>query len=118
MKTLQAANRWVMGQDTGVSSKAIWSVMMGVPVYRDGWGNHPHDPDDFGRCYRLLKAIPAWRARLSEMSAVSKTWARLVARWHEIEALYEEEVGAEWTPNSGTTWTAPRTYALMQELGA
>ena len=49
----------------------------------------PYDSDDFGRCYRLLKAVPEWRGRLSEVAAVLPKWAPLVERWDELEDLYE-----------------------------
>ena len=62
--SLDVAMDWVSGRDTGLSSTAIWRHMMGLDPRDRTWGNevcYPHDPDDFGRCYRLLARIPAWR---------------------------------------------------------
>jgi hypothetical protein len=46
---------WLENGDTGTSSEAIWSVMMGRSARaRESSGdNVPRGPDDFGRCYRL-----------------------------------------------------------------
>jgi hypothetical protein len=97
--------QWIVSGDTGRSSVAIWSHMM----HSRGNTEHPLDPDDFGRCYRLLKAIPAWRARIGEMASVSRVWGSLVEHWAELEALYVEEL---------PTGRAPKLYARMKELGA
>jgi hypothetical protein len=43
------------------------------------------------------------------MARVSSTWARMVARWSDLEKLLDQE-------KAEGTGKAPRTYALMQEL--
>ncbi len=86
------AMQWIAGHDTGVSSKTIWSHMMGARVERAPWGTCPLDPSDFGRCHRLLLLVPEWRPRLPEMAKYSKWWAGLVAAWDELDALYLEEL--------------------------
>lgn len=99
---------WLTNGDTGISSKTIWSVMMnrsiGDRYFRP---SVPSDPSDFGRCYRLLKVMPSWRARLGEVAAQYPEWAGLVAAWDELTALYEEEL-----PKG----TAPKLYQRMQVL--
>jgi hypothetical protein len=99
---------WLTNGDTGTSSLTIWHVLM-----RRRWTD-PHsrpdvplDPGDFGRCYRLLEVMPAWRARLGEIAAELPKWAPFVAAWDEMTALYEEEL-----PNG----RCPKLYALMQRL--
>lgn len=101
--TTTCAVDWPRCGDTGISSRVIWAHMSGFAV-TDPWP--PADPDDFGRCYRLLNAPWAaeWRARIGEM-AHYPGWAGLVARWDELEALYREE---------RPTGTAPRLYEAMQ----
>lgn len=98
------ADAWIANGDTGVSSETIWSVLTGHPVRSTGV---PFDPSDFGRCYRLLKVMPSWRGRLSEVVAKHPRWSTLVAHWDELTALYEEE-----SPSG----TAPKLYARMVAL--
>jgi hypothetical protein len=88
--TEQAAIDWIVGSDTGTSSKAIWAHMMGATKTPGhcGW-SYPSDSDDFGRCARLLRLVPAWRARTGEMSPRSPQWAALAAHWDELTELYE-----------------------------
>jgi hypothetical protein len=94
---------WRRGWDTGASSLAIFAVMTGTYLHNP---SIPYDPDDFGRCYRLLKLMPEWRARLHEMNRYPE-WVPLIANWPELEALYVEEL-----PNR----TAPKLYDRMSEL--
>ena len=97
---------WMINGDTGTSSETIWHVMTGAPVK---WCGVPLDPADFGRCYRLLKVMPSWKARMPEVAARFRSWAPLVEAWDELTALYEEEV-----PNH--RGLAPKLYARMSEL--
>ena len=101
--------RWLAGGDTGISSKVIWSVMMGQPFDGGRWYHPdiPHDPSDFGRCHRLLELFPAWRARLSEVASAHPDWSGLVGAWDELTALYVEEL---------PTGSGPKLYARMREL--
>lgn len=104
------ARAWIDNGDTGLSSETIWSVLSGWRVPRASWhADVPHDPADFGRCYRLLQVMPAWRARLPEVAVAYPQWAPLVDAWDELTALYEAEV-----PDG--TGRAPRLYARLQEL--
>ncbi len=77
--------QWIVGDDTGVSSVTIWSVMMGVTPR---WSGTPMDADDFGRCVRLLDCFPGWRERLSEVSGVYPEWEGLIACWSELQGHF------------------------------
>jgi len=85
---LSKLDQWIYGSDTGMSSKTIFGVMTGKQV---GEGSHPYDPDDFGRCYRLLKLFPEWVGRLPEVAARYPRWAGLIAVWPELTALFESK---------------------------
>jgi hypothetical protein len=99
---------WLASWDTGISSKTIYHVLRGTPWSGPFRPDVPHDPDDFGRCYRLLKvAPPEWRANLARVAERFPAWAPLVARWDDLTRLYEEEE---------PTGKAPKLYALMREL--
>jgi hypothetical protein len=102
---------WLRGPDTGISSLTIFSVLskhhkdeaMGR---LDGWPpQRPLDPADFGRCHRLLNAIPAWRGRLPEVAEAYPKWGPLVRDWDKLEALYLEEF---------PSGRAPKCYEAMQ----
>lgn len=97
---------WLRNGDTGVSSETIWSVMMGQRPPKYG-ADVPHDPSDFGRCYRLLKVMPSWRQRMIEVAVKYPEWRFLVDAWDELTALYEEEL-----PRG----TAPKLYARIRTL--
>lgn len=110
----QAALDWIASGDTGLSSEAIWAHMAGSRMLdndRRGY-SFPHDPDDLGRCLRLLDAVPEWKARIGEMAQHSPYWAALVARWDELAKCMEDEVGIAWQKGR----SAPKTYALMREI--
>ena len=104
------AGNWIVGDDTGMSSKTIWAVMLGLNL--PGWCCEPADPDDLGRCLRLLELIPEWKPRIGEMAAVSQSWARMIPHWDRIAASMAKEVGIDWSKGR----SAPKTYALMQMI--
>ena len=97
---------WIVGDDTGTSSVTIWAVMMGAKAARSGV---PHDPSDFGRCYRLLRAFPEWRARMPEVAKTYPAWAPFVEKWDQLTALFEEEVQRK-------DGKAPKLYEFIQGL--
>lgn len=100
------AMAWLANGDTGTSSLTIWHTLMHSGKTTK-YSDVPYDPDDFGRCYRLLKVMPQWRARLSEVAARYPAWAPLVDAWDELTALYESEA---------PSGKAPRLYARMRQL--
>ena len=95
---------WIVSGDRGMSSETIWAVMMGTRPERP---STPWDPDDFGRCHRLLMAIPEWRERLPEVAAVYPEWTALVEHWDEMVFLYLRDL---------PTGRCEELYSLMQKL--
>lgn len=81
---------WLLSHDTGISSKLICAVMTGSTQRKgfDAWT--PSDPDDFGRCYRLLKHFPSWVDRLDEVGRHYPRWKPLIDAWPELTAMYEQ----------------------------
>lgn len=104
----ERARNWIVNGRVGLSSKAIWSHMMGA----DSAGHFPHDPADLNRCLLLLDLIPEWKPRMGEMAAHGPVWARLSARWGEIEACFLDEAGLDGSKSG----KAPKTYRLMKEV--
>jgi hypothetical protein len=96
---------WLRGRDTGLSSKTIWSVMTGMPVSCDP--SIPRDPSDFGRCYRLLKLFPSWRANLYLVAEKHPDWAQLVAAWDKLTEMYEQALVID---------DGRKMYEFMKEL--
>lgn len=92
--------QWVYGCDTGTSSLTIFLTLKStkrflpwehMPPHQDFLPGVPHDPDDFGRCYRLLELFPEWRERLAEVAAKYPMWQPFVVAWPGMEALWREE---------------------------
>ena len=98
---------WIIGNDTGTSSKTIWAVMMGARITSVFGASVPLDPADFGRCYRLLQHFPEWKERLPEVAEKYPKWGPMVKAWEEMTALWESESPTE---------RAPELYELMQKL--
>ncbi|PHM61224.1 hypothetical protein [Xenorhabdus ishibashii] len=83
---------WALGEDTGISSKTIVSIALGLNegvVYR--W-DMPHDVADFGRCYRLINQIPRLAEYLPLVADKCPQWQPLVAIWDELSRLYEADL--------------------------
>ena len=85
--TQKQALDWMMAGDIGISNKTIVQVLEGTQFFNMS-GRTPQDLSDFGRCYRLLATIPAYRLRLGEVVKRYPSWQGVVARWSELEALY------------------------------
>ena len=98
---------WLRGRDTGISSCTIYAVMMNTQTPKSCY-DIPHDPDDFGRCYRLLKLFPAWRERMPEVSQRFPAWIPFVREWDKLTEMYERELETR-------DKTFPM-YRFMQEL--
>jgi len=112
MNLTQAQLDWICGHDTGTSSKTIFSVMTNVKAMR---ADVPYDPDDFGRCHRLLVLVPEWRSRLQEVADQYAEWGPIVREW---DKLTEEFITAKNAPPSPsikqTAWST--LYEHMNTL--
>jgi hypothetical protein len=99
---------WLRGRDTGTSSLTIYAAMMNAPSPHDRY-DVPHDPDDFGRCYRLLNLFPDWKMRLGEVGTRFLIWRPFVREWNKLTEMYETALASK-------TNRAPEMYKFMQEL--
>jgi len=101
-------NEWILGNDTGTSSKVIWRVMTGTPEFNKFFGhNPPIDPADFGRCHRLLELFPEWKERLPEVVGWYPVWGPMVREWDRMTEIYIRDL------ESGRS---SELYGLMQAL--
>jgi hypothetical protein len=99
--------KWMASDDTGMSSKYL-ACMIHNPSSGVDFA-YPYDPDDFGRCYRMLRVCPIICSHLEDARTFPEPWPALIEHWVELERLYEEEM---------PTGTAPKLYARMKELTA
>lgn len=119
--------QWITEGETGVSSKTIWAVMMGVVTEKtqcdDRHYDTPHDPDDFKRCHKLIVLVPGWRERLSEVAAIFPKWTPFIREWAKLETML-----SAWEINVDKYRDMPAKerkrfhfsdgmYEFMQELG-
>jgi hypothetical protein len=104
---------WYVNGETGISSKAMAAVFSGIEPVNRWFGNHPSDPSDFNRCLKLLNAVPEARNHMDKVAKLSDVWAKLVDRWDEVKKCFLDEVGYDWCKAK----EAPKTYALMKEIG-
>lgn len=79
--------KWLASDDTGLSSKFMAAVLGGI----GGEYAHPWDADDFGRCVRLLDAVPEFRERIAMMRAHGKKWSNLLDSWEQCENAYRSK---------------------------
>lgn len=86
---------WIANGHIGNSSKTMWSCLMGSPEGSYPI-NHPYDHDDFSRCYKLLQAVPEWKAELHKLKPLSKAWSNLVDNWDKLTDMYELNEKQEW----------------------
>jgi len=83
------AIQWIATGEKGSSSMTMWNCLIGN---KDFPVNHPCDPDDFSRCYKLLEAVPEWKAELHKLKTLSWPWSNLVDNWDKLTEMYEQNV--------------------------
>jgi len=101
---------WLKEGERGASSETMFTVLAGEnswcrPQHRF---DHPHDPDDFRRCYLLLKTIPEWKADLYKLKDLSEVWTNLVENWDKLTIMIEEQM---------KTHKRNGMYEFMKSLG-
>lgn len=104
--------KWISEDGNGLSAKAIACAALGQVPKRP---NYPHDGDDFGRCYRLVKNVPGAAEGLERLGRDGgPMWVALVARWPEIEAAYLHDKDLyEREPRRRDGW---KCYDLMKSI--
>lgn len=93
------ANWWAENGEHGMSSKTMFNHLtqsMQVRRLKNDYPCTPSDPDDFKRCYKLLQAVPQWKARLNELKTLSPVWEKLVDNWDKLTEMYEQNEKQDW----------------------
>lgn len=106
--TYEKAIFWITNGETGMSSKTMWNCFMGN---RNFDVDHPYDPDDFKRCYKLLQAIPEWKFQLQKLKPLSTAWSNLVDNWDKLTEMYERNEKENWK-----NYKKVGMYEFMQTL--
>ncbi|WP_218832931.1 hypothetical protein [Serratia fonticola] len=79
---------WLASDDTGLSSKFMASVLTGEFKAEN---HYPRDPADFGRCLRLVNAVPGLAEKIGDMSQHGNHWAVVAAHWDEWVEIYRSK---------------------------
>ncbi len=98
---------WLTEGERGMSSEAMFEKLSGMRL--KGYKNHPCDPDDFKRCYKLLQVIPEWKNELHQLKSLSPVWEKLVDNWDKLTEYYEDMLVVK---------KANGMFEFMGELGA
>lgn len=99
---MQEITQRLLSWDTWLSSKVMASVYTNN---KHSW-DHPRDPSDFWRCYRLVKKVPWIKNSFDRISLISTSWKFIIENWDKLCELYEEEL---------PKWSAPILYKFMQD---
>lgn len=89
-------NAWLDSDDTG-SSSLFMAWVMTAGELRYWWGRktpefaYPRDPDDLGRCIRLIRAAPELEDKLHLMRDTGPHWSAVADNWQRWVAMYDDE---------------------------
>ena len=77
---------WLQNGEHGISSKTMFNYLTcleraPLSIYEE---DHPRDPDDFSRCYKLLKAVPSFKSKLYRLKRNSPAWDKLIDNWDKL----------------------------------
>lgn len=86
---------WLDSDDTGSSSLYMaWCLSAGQFGYWQGRKQpepaYPHDPDDLGRCIRLIEAVPEFGGKIPEMSHRGAHWLAVTTNWTRWVEMYDD----------------------------
>lgn len=99
---------WLSYGEHGISSMTMLKSLRDDKSMFVSIESYPHDPDDFRRCYLLLKAIPSFKYKLDRLKQLNPVWSKLVDNWDKLTLMLEEQL---------ETNTANGMYEFMKELG-
>jgi len=103
---------WIINGDIGISSKTMWAALKGLDI-RPEYGNKPYDPDDFSRCYKLVKQCNITEQDLQKISRILPYWKPYIDNWHKLTKMYEQNNKDNWINSKKIGM-----YEFMQELSA
>ena len=78
---------WLGSDDVGMSSKFMASVLTGQ--FKAEFAI-PYDPDDLGRCIRMIQAIPELKDQIHLMCSHGTMWTAVANNWERWSDMYQE----------------------------
>lgn len=91
---IQAVAEWLVSRDTGISSETMAAIALGA---KNGLFEAPHDPSDFGRCYRLVQKVPAIRGVFGKIGEAVPVFAGILREWDDLTRIYERDLQSGWS---------------------
>ncbi|MFV4834695.1 hypothetical protein ACNJNY_00415 [Citrobacter freundii] len=91
---------WLNSDETGSSSLYMAWILSGGG-FGHWWGrrqpepNYPRDPDDFGRCLKMVEAVPEFKGIIYKMNDYGPEWMAVARHWDSWEKLYRENDGRD-----------------------
>lgn len=91
---------WLNSDETGSSSLYMAWILSGGG-FGHWWGrrqpepNYPRDPDDFGRCLKMVEAVPEFKGIIYKMNDYGPEWMAVARHWDSWEKLYLENDGRD-----------------------
>lgn len=79
---------WLASDDVRMSSKFMASVLSGQ--FHAEFAI-PYDPEDLGRCLRMIQAAPELTPRIDEMRKHGPMWTAVADKWDRWTAMINEE---------------------------
>lgn len=81
---------WIIGDNTGASSKTMWTAVMGIDASNPPafWFDIPHDADDFSRCLKLYNECELTKDDLAKVSAMFPEWKGIIDNWQTLTDMY------------------------------
>jgi hypothetical protein len=88
---LLAVAAWIVGDDTGSSSKyMLATALAGIAPPAKFGPSWPRDAADLGRCLRLIERAPSVASALPVLAECSPKWKALAEGWGELTKLFSE----------------------------
>lgn len=83
---------WLSSDDVGTSSKFM-AWVLSYNQFRQPEFGYPRDPDDFGRCRRLVLAEPKFTHLTFELREHGPQWKAVAENWDRWVELYDQDDG-------------------------
>lgn len=83
---------WLDSDDTGSSSLYMayafsYNLTLWIPRKIPSY-SYPRDPDDLGRCIRLIEAVPEFGRCIPEMAQKGAHWMAVTSNWADWVEMY------------------------------